>query len=114
MHPSFYNKCRVTPDGCDTMYETTKNTLDWVGTTDRLSMDTLPLLQYLLVNNDDRRNDENKVSVKNAKVAKKLPFEDYLSNQTMARLSSANGLDQKIFDRVRSDFVLADMFPEVV
>ncbi len=112
MHPSFYNKCRVTPDECDTIYENMKDTLDWVGTTDQLSMDTLPLLKYLV--DDERGNNENGVRpVRNKKVAKKLPFEDSLSNRTLATLSNVTALDQNLYDRVKSDFVLADMFPNV-
>ncbi len=65
---------------------------------------TLPLLEYLI---------DGGYAGKNKKVAKKLPFEASLSNRTIAILFNVTDLDQKIYDRVKSDYVLADMFPEI-
>ena len=103
MHPSFYNKCRVTIDDCQRIYDTMKGTLDWVGTTEQLSFDTMPLLQYIL-----DCKDEKSYEVKN--IRQYRPFEEQksLSNRTLAMLSNLTSLDQIIFDQVRSDYVLGD------
>lgn len=105
MHPSFYEKCRVTADDCNNLYTTMKSTLDWIGTTERLSVDTLPLLYQML----GLRN-----KIKNAKVAKTRPFQKHLSNLTIAMLSETSSMDQAIYDQVTSDYRLADIFPGIV
>jgi len=105
MHPSFYDKCRTTKNECDAIYDTIKDTFDWVGTTDRLSVDTLPLLQYLV----DKRNES--VNVQNKKVAKNLPFEESLSNRTIAALLLATDLDEILVKRVRSSYLRTEIFP---
>ena len=108
MNPSFYQKCKVTHEDCDNIYETMKGTLDWVGTMERLSMDTLPLLQYLV---QIQGYNSNNVVVKNKNVAEKLPFA--LSNTTVAALRNATDLDHTMYDRVKSDYVLDELYPGI-
>merc|ERR1712003_599433 len=102
MHPSFYDKCRVTRDECEGLYEKMKESLDWIGTTERLSFDTMPLLEYLLdlgeaeisrrkkagntINKEAHTTNNTTALVKNK--TSKLPFEESLSNRTISNLSN--------------------------
>ncbi len=103
-----------------------KSTFDWVGTTERLSEDTIPILKHLLdysanttssSSSDDveadlkRQNDP--FVVKREKMSQDHPFQ-YVSNSTISKLSNMTSFDREIFDQVRSDYVLADLFPELV
>lgn len=110
MNPSFYEKCKVTREDCEHVYSVMKNTLDWVGTTEHLSSDTIPLLQHL-VNSD--KSGQQAAAVKNQKVSKKLSFEESLETATLERMSEATSFDQFIFDKVRSEYVLEHIFPGV-
>lgn len=112
MHPSFYDKCRVGADDCNNLYSSMKSTLDWIGTTERLSVDTLPLLHQML----GLRNKSGNTTIvaENKTVSSREPFEQHLSNSTIAKLSQISSLDQVIYDQVTSDYRLADRFPGII
>ena len=98
MHPSFYQQCKVTQNACEATYKTMKDSLDWIGTTEKLSTETMPLLSYLL-------EPDRVTSVRNRdkNVSSKLPFEQSLNESTITQLRSLSNYDQMIYDQVKRD-----------
>lgn len=98
LHPTYYEKCKVTKNTCESLYNDMKKSLDWVGTTDQLSFETLPLLKYLL--------QEEHIIVQNQKISRNKFLQGDLSNKTLEYLHNKSMLDQNLFQKVRKDFVL--------
>lgn len=49
IHPSFYQKCSVSEEDCNRVYSNImRGTLDWVGTSENMSSELIPLLSYVL------------------------------------------------------------------
>lgn len=107
MHPSFYQKCQVDKERCDDTYKVMKENLDWIGTTERISEDTIPLLSYIL----NREN--NFIETKSKKVAKELDFEQNMSKNYISKIHSMTENDQFMYDRVRREYSIDNMFPEL-
>jgi len=124
MHPSFYTKCQVTEDDCKNTYKLMKQNFDWIGTTEKLSLDTIPLLSHILQYNGNGSTDadgnkgvveneaklKNNIIVKNFKVSKKLSFEENLNITTTSKLLNLSSLDQAIYDQVSTDYSLPTFF----
>ncbi len=122
IHTSFYQGCPPTKQDCDDLYENVmKKQLDWVGTTEKLSEETIPLLERLLVSSKDEENgntvseddevdDEanDHIIVKN--VGRK-GLQKSLSPTTSAELVSMSTHDHTLYDLVQRDFVFEKMFP---
>ena len=124
MHPSFYTKCQVTEDDYKNTYKLMKQNFDWIGTTEKLSLDTIPLLSHILQYNGNGSTDadgnkgvveneaklKNNIIVKNFKVSKKLSFEENLNITTTSKLLNLSSLDQAIYDQVSTDYSLPTFF----
>jgi len=91
---------------CEAIYETMKSTVDYVGTTDALTSELEPLLYHMLNGIVEEKH--------NLKSEKNLPFEEAstIDDTTMARIEDLSKYDQKIYDKVKRDFVLSDHFPD--
>ncbi len=137
LHPSFYNKCQVTETQCEEVYDSMKRTFDWIGTTSKLSFDTIPLLCHMLgcnatisagrndstsgtaindninTNTNNNKGTKQEIIITNEKVSNTEEFELSLSKSTIGRLSAVSSLDEVIYKKVRSEFVLGDVFGEV-
>jgi len=129
IHPSFYDKCKVTKEDCDDTYLKMKNSLDWIGTTEHLTTETIPLLEYMLKLDNGR--DKGFTGITKEKMDKnvqqKLPYErkillaaaagnnnsdesDATTNEIVAKIRSLSTYDQAIYDQVKKDYVLKDRF----
>lgn len=102
MDPSFYDQCSVTEEDCRNTYAALKESMDWIGTTEGLSTETIPLLLHTLFA-DDSKIDE--FMVKNEKVANRSPFEESLQESTLEKLHAMNTHDQWIYDQVKSRYL---------
>lgn len=88
--------------------------LDWVGTTENLQFETLPLLTKLAVNDPSigRKNKPFKVfdkveGIKGSLIAKGMKVAD-LSNKTFAKIYAQTNLDRKLYNDVVENFKLSD------
>ena len=108
MDKSFYSKCEVTEKGCDDLYmQTMKENLDWIGRTEALSSETIPLLSYIL--SGDSSGGKLK-KPKNLKIAPSLAFEDALDEATRSKIMSLSKYDQVIYDKVKEEYKLSNFF----
>lgn len=93
---------------CESVYQTLMEDMDWVGTTERLSDETIPLLRYLLgVNaNDDHLIPENIQSHDRStqKISKSA-----LSETALERIHELTLWDSDLYDNVRHNFDLAQI-----
>jgi len=104
MHPSFYDKCRVLKNDCKNIYNIMKDNLDWVGTTENLSFDTIPLLSRLL--------DYDYSTLENKKVAVKSKQElSRMKLNTTLGIRAFTELDQELYDNVRESYTLDKTIP---
>jgi len=91
-------KQKPTIEECDHVHQSLYEIMDWVGTVDRLSQETLPLLSQIL--NTDVKNFEPKL------VADRDPSmairRDQLSESTMNMIHQMSFLDARLYDSVRS------------
>ncbi len=101
LHPSFYDKCAVTTNDCNTLYQTMKESLDWIGTTESISNETLPLLMHIL-----RRTSEVVEGVQNMKVSNRTAFAGGLSEDTTNKIKHLTEMDQMIYEKVKTDYHL--------
>ena len=83
-----------------------KQTLDWIGTTETLSNETLPLLNKML------GHEESSQSVRNKSA--RYPFEDAMNEEALTKLHNINFLDHKLYSDVVNDYVFSEMYPELV
>jgi len=101
----FHQPCRV-----DKVYDAFVNSLDWVGTTENLQNETLPLLTKLIANDPSLGRhvppfkvfDENRAG---AVGMKKLD----LSKKTMDTILKRTELDRELYDEVKRMFRLSDL-----
>uniref|UniRef100_A0A7S3PUK3 Sulfotransferase domain-containing protein n=1 Tax=Chaetoceros debilis TaxID=122233 RepID=A0A7S3PUK3_9STRA len=108
MDSSFYSKCKVTEKGCDDLYiQTMKENLDWIGRTEELSSETIPLLSYIL-SGDSSGGKLKKPN--NLKIAPSLAFEDALDEATTSKIISLSKYDQVIYDKVKEEYKLSNFF----
>jgi len=103
MHPSFYDKCRVFKDDCKNMYNMMQENLDWVGTTENISFDTIPLLSYLL-------KYDNNTKIENKKMQKNQGLKTLKLNTTL-QIRARTELDQEIYENVRDSYTIDKRFP---
>lgn len=105
LHHSFYEPCAVTKRDCDDIYEKMKDNLDWVGTTESLSKETLPLLMYLIRRTTEvpqkfeshKAKDSHDISLFSGKPP---------SNNTIESILNLTQFDQEIYTKVKNDFKL--------
>lgn len=119
MKPHFY-KCARTRDQCIELYGRLANTLDWIGTTENLSYDTIPILQHLLygprvVNKNSTRSDgvdqqphKHRLrpvpNVTSQNVARTGGWESNLPAVVTERIQNMTDGDQFLFDSVNQEF----------
>lgn len=82
-------------ESCDAVYDAFLNDFEWIGTTERLSSDTLPILEQL----GDVRYCPGIHNMSRKKINKST-----LSQEALAFTKKANSLDQSIYDRATRDF----------
>jgi hypothetical protein len=99
MDPYFYDQCSVTGEDCRNTYATLTETMDWIGTTEGLSTETIPLLQHILF--ADKKDER---MVKKQKVHDKSSFKESLQESTMQKLRSKTTHDQWIYDEVKARY----------
>lgn len=104
MKKRFYEKCKVTEDDCKDIFKAMEDNLDWIGTTENLSKDTIPLLLRMFGFPFDI-NTKNKIIGKNEKVSEKLPYEKSLDESKLLALSP---FDQAMYTKVKSKYSLSD------
>lgn len=102
LHPSFYDKCKVNETDCDDIYDQMKASLDWIGTTEKLSTESIPLLVQIL--SGDVNMEFKKASDEKMKISKVPIFLYGVKNETMSKIKSLSMYDQKIYDKVKNDF----------
>ena len=98
MHPSFYKKCRVTKADCNGIYDIMKRNLDWIGTTERMSNDTIPLLLRIV------RFSGKPIDVQRKYNEDEHRLESPLNKSEKSELRSLSKYDQAIYDRVTKDY----------
>ena len=96
-----YEHCPVTKDDCEDIYNILTEELDWVGTTEKASKETLPLLSYII--NGNWRWGERMHAVN---VADESDFESEIHHSTVAKLRQLNPWDLQIHNRVVQDYTL--------
>lgn len=96
-----YEHCPVTKDDCEDIYTIMKEQLDWVGTTEKASKETLPLLSYIV--NGNWRWGERMHAVN---VADESDFESQLHHTTVSKLRQLSPWDVQIHNRVLQDYTL--------
>jgi hypothetical protein len=94
---------KLTRSECDAAYQALLDNMDWVGTTDRLSNETFPLLRSLVATNmnADHLLPEN-IKKKN-KSPKKITEED-LSQKAVDFVRNLTIWDFEMYERITEDF----------
>ena len=108
MHPSFYRDCTVSDDDCRELYRIMTHSLDWIGTTESLSQETIPLLSYML--SDEVPGEIDVENVKNKKIANRSLFENELNDTAMTRLRLAMTQDQLIYNQVKQSYSIKKLY----
>jgi hypothetical protein len=103
------NRTPPTPEECKNVYDMLLQDMDWIGTTELMSEETLPLLTYMLSHNMSLANADMPTfnvmaATKNATVVLKRSS---LQPTTEEYIRSLSYLDQEMYDKVQRDFNLA-------
>jgi len=98
LHASFYERCKPTETECNTIYQILKESLDWVGTTENISSETIPLVTYMLDGTKNSSEDSDKVNVSEKGILKML------DQSTAMELKSRMEFDSKLYDAVKEEF----------
>lgn len=99
---------------CNLVYDTLLQDMDWIGTTEKMSSETIPLLTYMLTHNMTRANTALPAfNVMNAtKNQSVILHKSALSEFTVDYIRSLSYLDQEMHNRAERDFYLG-MYLEV-
>ncbi len=122
IHASFYQGCPPTKQDCEDLYENVmKKQLDWVGTTDKLSEETIPLLARMFVSPKDEESgntipedddiDEEPDDIIEVKNVGRKGIQKSLSPKSLTEIASLSTYDQTLYDSVQRDFVIQKIFP---
>lgn len=96
--------CRV-----DKVYDSYYDSLDWVGTTENLSNETLPLLTKLVVNDTSVGRQNNPYKVFDQNPFGFVGLKRYnLSDASMATILERTELDRALYANVANNFKLTD------
>ena len=106
MDPSYYKKCSVTKEDCLHVLKSLDRNMDWVGTTEALSTETLPLLFKVLFSTTNNRTLVTRPPT-NEKVSRKQPFELAMKNSTLNQLHSLTKFDQFIYNHFKEKYSLS-------
>ncbi|KAG7358640.1 sulfotransferase family protein [Nitzschia inconspicua] len=92
------------------LYDAIWDTMDWVGLTETLSNETLPLLSKLLINNATYGKDTKPVKVFNRGKSKiRGVLKEDLSPASLDRIKRESVNDKKLWDDVRRNFTFANL-----
>jgi hypothetical protein len=92
------------------LYDAIDETMDWVGLTETLSNETLPLLSKLIVNNATYGISTKAFKVfKEGKTKIRGVLKDDLSEASMARILRETSNDRKLYDDVRRNFTFTNL-----
>ena len=94
-----YDDCPATTQGCKEVYDSMTENLDWVGITENLSQDTMPMLSFILTGSTDLAetiSPQNKASEEN--------LEYTLTDVNHEKARRYLKEDQKIYENVVQDF----------
>jgi hypothetical protein len=92
------------------IYDAIDETMDWVGLTETLSNETLPLLSKLLISNATYGISTKAFKVfKEGKTKIRGVLRDDLSEASMARILQETSNDKKLYDDVRRNFTLTNL-----
>ena len=91
----------LTPATCDEVYDTLLDNMDWVGTTERLSNETLPLLSRLLHLPESTEFSNHRVTKNTSLVHLKT---EALSLTAINKILSTTSLDRKLYESALEDF----------
>jgi hypothetical protein len=98
---------RVDSDECDDVYETLLQDMDWMGTTEEMSSETIPLLTRMLVHDRSAADEMEAFNVvKERKADSKILTKETLGEDTIERLQQMSGNDQAIYYKLKRDFRL--------
>ena len=92
------------------MLATMKEAFDWVGTTETLSNETLPLVYKILGKAPEVEDESGAVLNK----SKKHEFEDSMDEESFRTLYDIMSFDHKIYSNVVKDYVFSEMYPELM
>jgi hypothetical protein len=106
----FLHKNRTAPtrQECDNMYDMLLQDMDWVGTTEMMSQETIPLLTFMLSHNITLTNTilgKNNVMAA-TKNESNIVKTSSLHSSTIEYIRSMSYLDQDLYNRVQRDFPL--------
>jgi len=93
----------VTDEECVKVFEWMKKNMDWIGTTENLSTETLPLLAELLFGDADR---SETMRVVNAMTKVNILVPSSLQYQTGREIRRKSALDQKLYESVKYNYYL--------
>jgi hypothetical protein len=106
----FYLKNRTapTPQECDNVYDMLLQDMDWVGTTEMMSEETIPLLTFMLSHNITlaktalQKNNVMAATKNETNVLRRSS----LHSSTVDYIRSMSYLDQELYNRAQRDFPL--------
>jgi hypothetical protein len=96
----------ATKHECDAVYDVMKSDMDWIGTTEMMSKETIPLLTAMLVNEKQEGpslRTFNEVQKKKPVVIKT----EALQPTTVEYIQAITEYDQAIYDRAKRDYPIA-------
>jgi hypothetical protein len=91
---------------CDAVYDVMKLDMDWIGTTEKMSTETMPLLTKMLVNKKQKGPSLETFN----EVEKKKPLvikTDALQPATVEYIRAISQYDQAIYDKAKRDYPIA-------
>jgi hypothetical protein len=99
---------QVDKDECDDVYQTIRKEMDWVGTTEEMSAETIPLLTRMLTHNQTLAESMGVFNViKATKPGSKIILSpDTLQPDTVDAIRTMSSNDQAIYEAVKMDFPL--------
>jgi hypothetical protein len=98
---------KVDKDECDDVYQTLVSEMDWIGTTESMSAETIPLLTRMLAHNRTAAENMGVFNVVKATTSESnLLAPEALSQETVEAIMTLSGNDQAIYDAVRRDYTL--------
>jgi hypothetical protein len=100
------NRAPPTPEDCNNVYDMLLQDMDWIGTTEAMSQETIPLLTFMLSHNMTLANTimppfNVMAATKNATVVLKRSS---LLPTTEEYIRSLSYLDQEMYNKVQRDF----------
>lgn len=104
------SKMMVQSEDCETVTENLFEIMDWVGTTERLSTETIPLLSKLLVDKPQLRWENHRVSENENSY---ISFgKDNVSSLVVETISDMSKLDTKLYKGVESRYQYIEMIAQ--